>query len=227
MDFIDRTISLSYLLEKLAAQRESGKKLEFSLSEDIGTFLNNKLEELRDQGDHKESLIEYLILLAPLSIAILYGLFYSELKLLMAVFLVLLISYLLYANFKMKDLIQQNHGLKWKEEFKNNAALFLQSKILYLKSAIRIKYTRFWLIRIFYLVFFPILLFSTYYLINNSWAFDNVQIFIILCLLIGSPYWVWYFQKRMEPVLTELHSIQRLEDNFILLQSGVSSEEEE
>lgn len=216
MDFLHRTPMPDDLRDRVKLFTSKRSTNESSGLEDISLYLHKRLENLRDNTDQKFVSIEYSILLGPLALGLIWALIYTDQKLFVGIIFLLTLSYLLFANYRMKDLILQNQGLKWKDEFKENASLFIQSKILYLKSALDIKLTRISLLRNFYLLFFPVLLCTLYFLIFSTHAFNNIYIALVAATLVGSTFWFWYYNKEIEELKEELQLASDMENSILV-----------
>lgn len=172
--------------------------------------VNDILEDLRDKSDLEEIRLIYTLLIVPL--VIILGLYCYLQSLFPALYVIIaLLLFFAMASFMMKSAIKENKILGLNQGInKSSDETFLSSKIIYASSAIGIKEKRNELVQIFYVVFFPLLIYFAFWLIFDYPPFDDAIIGLLLAYLLGSPLWYYFFdQEKMD-----LKKTREILDNY-------------
>ncbi len=182
--------------------------------------INAVLNDLRDKSDIAQVHMYYAILLIPILVVLIWSGIQSREIGWPFIPLVLLVTFFVVANLLMKNVIASNIELKWKGEIsENNERSFLQYKIEYLKTGLRVKTMRMTLLQTFYFVFFPFLLVFLYRLIQNTDAFGHIAWDYIIAFAMSAPAW-WFFFKRDRENQDEIYDvINRFETALLSMES--------
>jgi Flp pilus assembly protein TadB len=156
------------------------------------------LEELREKGDSVEFSIIILVLAIPLGIiALIY--MYSQSIWLGLLGIMILMLFMVYYRVKMRNIITQNSSFKISQTDQNlSEAEQILIKIKYINSGIEIKKKRVLLIRYFYMLCFPFLLFLGTTLISSGMEGVYLIWSLIFAFVIGSVFWSYYFKPDLE-----------------------------
>ena len=165
---------------------------------DVNHKTDDILEQIRERGDSVEFSIIILILAIPLGIiALIY--MYSQSVWLGLFGILILFSLMIYYRVEMRNIITKNSTFKISQlDHKMSETEQILIKIKYINSGIEIKKKRVLLIRYFYMLCFPFLLFLGTTLISSK--FEGLYLIWSVCFafIIGSVFWSYYFKPELD-----------------------------
>ncbi len=164
---------------------------------DINNQLTDQLQSIKQLTDKAIVAQGYYILGIPVTLLLLHQAYIAGFSL-GAIFLILLITFFMIAHTIMKSLIALNKTLTPIVEVDNaDMPSYLISKMSYVNSGLDIKKYRVLLLGLFYVLFFPALLYYGFNLLNHSLTSSTIW---LISFVLSTGYWIFYFKNRLEPV---------------------------
>ena len=160
------------------------------------------LQELRSSSGILQFLnIIYWALLALLIIVIIISSFvFGSASKIIPVFI--LVLFIVYKRIRIQRAtkVVKNHKLEMNEAI-SSSNYFLRAKIEYVMKGIQLRIERINLVRIFYLIFFPLFTFYLTELIKGQLPFNSFWTSIVLAYLIAGLPWFLYFRPGIIDLL--------------------------
>ena len=200
MDLIYRKQKYQDYLSRLEAikgdvstQRQVPKQ-EFT---DLNNRLSDQLKAIKELTDKSVIKQAYYLLGIPTFLLLLFNLYKTGFG--PAVFfIVLLVVFFFIADNFMKALITHSQQLIPAADVnQSHMTSYLLNKLEYVSSGLDIKKYRAILLGIFFLLFFPALLFYTFNLITHSLSSSTVW---LIAFAVSVVYWSFYFNKQLAPL---------------------------
>ncbi len=197
LDLIYRKQKYQDYLSRLEALKKDGATTPIAVNQELAEINNRlsdhlvRIKQLTDQATIQQS---YYILGIPVTLLLIYQLYKSGFSL-AVFFLVLLLVFYAIVKYVMKALIAHNKDLTPSVNA-NQAVMpsYLHSKLSYVNSGLDIKKYRVILLGIFYITFFPCLLYYASTLFDLSLTSATLWL-ISHALSVG--YWIFYFNSQL------------------------------
>ncbi len=168
--------------------------------------------KLSDLSEPKNNVSLFGVLLGMLTSVLAIVFFKHGFDLKWLIVLVSLLGYLLFYRFSMKTAEAKSKLLEnYKEEEDLNASFY--GKANYLSSQIALRKTRLGLIRIFYMLFFPLFLI----LLSISRSGDGgIGSFnsIVLAVVLGGLFWYFYFKGDLTELDMTREDLEEIKSKF-------------
>lgn len=181
-------------LEALKGDNSSQRDLANQELADINDRLSDCLKNIKQLTDKAVIQQSYYLLGVPVTLLLIYQ-FYLKGFSLATLFLVLLIGFAIIAHNVMKSHLVHNQKLTPTVDV-NSAELptYLISKLSYISSGLDIKKYRIILLGIFFVLFFPPLLYYAFSLLDHTLTPSVVW---LISFVLSAGYWSFYFNKQL------------------------------
>ena len=108
-------------------------------------------------------------------------------------FILILILYYFYFNFKIKQSLKQHIKTRPSDKIEPEKPEFLKHRIKYISEGIMVTLDRSKELRNFYMIFFPLTIFSFIDLVKGPLTFINYVISFLISVILGTIIWFYYF----------------------------------
>ena len=200
LDLIYRKQKYQNYLSRLEALKQVGTpptqlpRKEYS---DINDRLSDQLVSIKQLADKAVIKQAYYLLGIPVTLLVLYHIYLTGLGL-AAVFITLLLAFSIVAHYVMKSLVDHNKNLTPSVVVdKANMPSYLMSKLAYISSGLDIKKYRILLLGLFFIMFFPALLYYGFNLLDHSLTSSTIW---LISFVFSVGYWTYYFKNRLDPI---------------------------
>lgn len=131
-----------------------------------------------------------------------------------AIFLVLLVLYYFYYNFRIKQSLKINIKSKTPEKIEPEKPDFLRQRITYIGEGLNMTLDRSRETKMFFMIFFPLLIFTIIDIIKGPMDDLSYVISIILSISFGASVWYYYFKLDNHSIKEDID--QLLEEKKLL-----------
>ena len=189
--------------------------------------MEKNAEKLRDIHIKVESIYEYLkntrssfiyklvffFLFTACAISFVLHIFMFELSF-GVVFLVFLIIFFLYYNYKVKLSLKKHIKTKTPEKIDPENPSFLRERIRYVSEGIKVSHERAGLLRVFYMIFFPLLIFILVDVIKGPFKAGSYLLIFVFASLIGAGVWYYYYKMDIEEIAEDIEELEQLHNEI-------------
>ena len=203
MDLIHRKEKYKEYLKKIEKAKSDDGEDKFYQALEVRSELI--LKELKEQNDKGEMNIAIALVSIPLTIlALLY--YVKDGLNFMMIPLGLLLLFLIYYRTKMLGAARmvKEYRIDNRDKVADKDINWLKKKIEYITYGIEVKLTRLRLVKVFYMIFFPLFLLLIGEYIFKYIPFNNRFISFFVAFLIGGLFWHYFFNIE----ITELEDDQ-------------------
>lgn len=203
MDLIHRKEKYKEYLKKIEKAKSDDGDDKFYQALEVRSELI--LKELKEQNDKGEMNIAIALVSIPLTIlALLY--YVKDGLNFMMIPLGLLLLFLIYYRTKMLGAARmvKEYRIDNRDKVADKDINWLKKKIEYITYGIEVKLTRLRLVKVFYMIFFPLFLLLIGEYIFKYIPFNNRFISFFVAFLIGGLFWHYFFNIE----ITELEDDQ-------------------
>ena len=203
MDLIHRKEKYKEYLKKIEKAKSDDGDDKFYQALEVRSELI--LKELKEQNDKGEMNIAIALVSIPLTIlALLY--YVKDGLNFMMIPLGLLLLFLIYYRTKMLGAARmvKEYRIDNRDKVADKDINWLKKKIEYITYGIEVKLTRLRLVKVFYMIFFPLFLLLIGEYIFKYIPFNNRFISFFVAFLIGGLFWHYFFNVE----ITELEDDQ-------------------
>ena len=200
LDLIYRKQKYQDYLSRLEALKQVGTpptqlpRKEYSDINDRLSVLLKSIKQLTDKAVVKQA---YYLLGIPVTLLVLYHIYLTGVGL-AVVFLTLLLAFFIAAHYVMKSLVDQNKTLTLTTDIvSGDMPTYLISKLSYINSGLDIKKYRVILLGLFFILFFPALLYYGFNLLDHSMTSSTIW---LISFIFSVGYWTYYFKNRLDPI---------------------------
>lgn len=212
MDLIHRKEKYKEYLKKIEkAKSDDG---DFKFVEALEARSEVILRELREQNDKGVMNLALVLVTIPFALLSIYS-YYQHGTNIMLIPIAMLILYLIYYRFKMLSAARRvkEYRIDNRDKVSDKDINWLKKKIEYITYGIEVKLARLRMIKLFYMIFFPLLLVLLAEFIFDSIAFGNRFFSFFVAFLIGGLFWHYFFNDEiydLEETQTDLIRKMRL-----------------
>ncbi|MGE5354710.1 MAG: hypothetical protein ACM3PT_00585 [Deltaproteobacteria bacterium] len=125
-----------------------------------------------------------------------------------AVFLFLLILYYFYFNYNIKISLKKHIKTKSPLKIEPEEPEFLKARIQYVSEGVKVLSDRSRLLRNFYMIFFPLLIFVLIDIIKGPLNLMAYLISFILSFAIGIGVWYYYFNLELTDINSDIEDLK-------------------
>jgi len=125
-------------------------------------------------------------------------------------FLIFLIIYFFYYNYKVKLSLKKHIKTRTPEKIDPENPDFLRERIRYVSEGIKVSLERAGLLKIFYMVFFPLLIFILVDVIKGPFKAGSYLLIFVLASLIGAAVWFYYYRMDIEEITEDIEELEQL-----------------
>lgn len=188
MDLIHRKEKYNEYLKKIEkAKSDDG---DYKFIEALEARSEIILNELRDQNDKGEMNFALALIYIPITILTAFS-FYKDGTTLPIVLFGLMIVYLIYYRVKMLSAAKtvKDYRIENRDKVADRDINWLKKKIEYITYGIEVKLSRLRLTKVFYMIFFPLLLILLAEIIFGQISFNNRFISLFVAFIVGGLWW--------------------------------------
>lgn len=203
MDLIHRKEKYKEYLKKIEKAKSSDG--DFQFVEALEARSEVILRDLREQNDKGVMNMALLIVTIPFALLSTYS-YYQFGANIMLIPVAMLVLYLIYYRFKMLSAARmvKEYRIDNRDKVSDKDINWLKKKIEYITYGIEVKLSRLRMVKLFYMIFFPLLLVLFSEFIFGSIAFGNRFFSFFVAFLIGGLFWHYFFNNEID----ELEEIQ-------------------
>lgn len=189
--------------------------------------MEKNAEKLRDIHIKVESIYEYLkntrssfiykliffFLFSACSISFIIHIFMYGLSfgLIFLIFLIIFFFYYIYmVKLSLKKHIKTGIPEKTDPENPN----FLRERIRYVSEGIKVSLDRAGLLKIFYMAFFPLLIFSLVDIIKGPFGVASYLLIFVMASMIGAGVWFYYFRLDIGEITEDIEELEQLHNEI-------------
>lgn len=185
----------AYLQKLEAAKADVKSNLQES---ELQQRLNSTLQDLRNQDDANEfNLLLYGLALLTGTVSLLS--YFKNESFVLLLPIILILGYLFYYRIVMKRVTKKAVSIKkdGAETAMNNNDI-LEARANYVLNGIEIKLNRLRLVRLFYMLVFPIFLVLLMQLLLGDHLFGNILLSFLLSYAVAGFFWYYFFRSDVE-----------------------------
>ena len=189
--------------------------------------MEKNVEKLRDIHIKVESIYEYLkntrssfiykliffFLFSACAISFILHIFMFGLSF-GVLFLVFLILFFFYYNYRVKLSLKKHIKTKSPEKIDPENPDFLRERIIYVSEGIKVTLERAGLLQIFYMVFFPLLIFILVDVIKGTFSAGSYVLILVLASLLGGAVWYIYYRADIEKISEDIEELEHLHNEI-------------
>ena len=197
MDLIHRKEKYKEYLKKIEkAKSDDG---DFKFIEALEARSDVILRDLRDQNDKKEMNLALALIAIPFTLLSAASYIRDGVSMLVIPFALLLL-FLIFYRVRLLSAARavKEFRIENRDKVADKDINWLKKKIEYITYGIEVKLTRLRLVKVFYMIYFPLLLVFLAEFVFGKVAFNNRFISLFVAFMLGGIFWHYFFNTQTD-----------------------------
>jgi len=197
MDLIHRKEKYKEYLKKI--EKAKSDDVDYKFVEALEARSEVILQELREQNDKKEMNLALALIFIPFTLLSAASFIRDGANLLLIPY-AMVVLYLIYYRVKMLSAAKmvKEYKIDNRDNVSDKDINWLSKKIEYISYGIEVKLTRLRMAKVFYMIFFPLLLVLLSEFVYGSIPFGNRVLSFFVAFLVGGLWWHYIFNDHIE-----------------------------